>query len=78
MSVSRKQALKEQQMQDEINRLEEEKKFLAADIQKIESAMDPSKAAAELIAFVQKDQDPFNSPENDWAKPEGGGCCIIQ
>lgn len=65
-------------MQDETNRLEEEKKFLTADIEKIENAMDPSAAAAELIAFVQKKQDPFNSPENEWAKPEGGACCIVQ
>ena len=77
MAISRKQQLKEQQMQDEITRLEEEKTFLEADIQKIEDAMDPSAAAAEIIAFVQKGQDPFNSPDNDWAKPEGGGCCII-
>lgn len=76
--ASRKQQLKEQQIQDEINRLEEEKKFLQADMQKIENAMDPSAAAGEIISFVQKGQDPFNSPENDWAKPEGGGCCIIQ
>lgn len=65
-------------MQDEIARLEEEKKFLGADVQKIENAIDPQAAAAEIIAFVQKDPDPFNSPENDWAKPEGTGCCIIQ
>ena len=78
MAISRKQQLKEQQMKDEIARLEEEKKFLNADMAKIENAMDPNAAAAELIAFVQKGQDPFNSPENDWKKPEGGACCIIQ
>ena len=77
MAATRKQQLKEQQMQDEIARLEEEKKFLEADMQKIENAMDPADAAAEIIAFVQKGQDPFNSLDNDWAKPEGGGCCII-
>lgn len=78
MAKSRKQQQKEQQMQDEIDRLEQEKKFLNADMHKIQNAIEPQAAAAELIAYVQKADDPFNSPENDWAKPDGGGCCIIQ
>lgn len=77
MAASRKQQAKEQQMKDEITRLCEEKEFLAADIQKIENAMDPLVVSAELITFIQKDQDPFNSPENDWVKAESGACCII-
>ena len=65
-------------MVDEVARLEEEKKSLHADIEKIEAAMKPNAAAAELVNFVQKAQDPFNSPENDWAQPEGGVCCVIE
>ena len=40
--------------------------------------MDPSAAAQQIITFVQEGEDPFTSPDNDWARPEGGGCCVIQ
>ena len=74
---SRKQKIKEQQMLDEIARLEEQKKFLELDRKRLEDAMSSTEAAAEIIAYVSKQDEPFGSAENIWTKSDSGACCSV-
>jgi hypothetical protein len=61
------------------SKAQEEKKQLAAEVEAIESAVAPDKAADDVVSFIKSKPEPLNNQApNEWTQAnQPGGCCQI-
>lgn len=51
---------------------------LQNDLAKHKEAISEDQAAHDILAFIEKREEPLTRPqENEWAMAPAGGCCIV-
>jgi len=72
-SISDSTKMSEAQLQ----KCQQEQYILQEELNALKDAMNPTDASKEVIAYIQKQPDPFLSSNNEWANSDSGGCCNI-